>query len=818
MLRFTSIVATALELLFASISLHTVEAQAQGVVSDGTLNTRVTGNNSDFTIVEGTRSGVNLFHSFQEFSIPTNGHAIFNLTAQPSITSIFARVTGTNISNVNGVIQTIGGSNPSLFLMNPNGIVFGPQARLDIGGSFVGTTAQGIRFNGGELFDSSTPANALLNVQVPIGLQFGFRPAAIQVQGKGHGVTAPNTRSAYRRNPNLSELKVLPGRSLALVGGPIDMMGGVLVAPEGRIELGSVGDNAWVGLFGFGLDYSQVTDYAPIRLSERSLIDVSGQANGTIQIRSQDLTLNNGSILLAQNSGIGPKLELGAIRVNSSGTVLLEGGTRDRTIGSGIEVQTLGSREGATIDINARNLIVSDIARVSSLAFGTGSTGDIRIQASEGVSIESKVLNDPAQVAVILSLTSGPGNSGDIQIRTPLLRATNNAVISAATLGAGAAGNMDVESDRIELSRGGTIGSSSFVSGNAGTLNLNARQIELKEGGLISTNSLGSGNAGSIVIDASESLILTGSNTNIPSAVRSTVRSAPLILQQLFGAPANATGNGGSITIRSPQVLLNNQAQINVRNEGSGEGGNIDIQTERLVLDDRTSLVAATKVGTGGDIRLRSQIIALRRESSISVTAGSRGQGGTIDIDTDVLLGLENSDIVANAVLGTGGEIRIAADQIYGLQYRSQLTPENDITAISQFGLNGSVRIQDLRLNPNVEAIPLPIALPDSNRRISDRCNDRPTNRFIITGRGGLPKTPTWNLDSNRGWRDTRVLRSSLPIQVSAESSDEQMRSSLLEMSGWHRNSDGTIDLVAPGSNQSSKLNPMAFVSCSSTD
>ena len=196
-----------------------------------------------------------------------------------------------------------------------------------------------------------------------------------------------------------------------------------------------------------------------------------------------------------------------------------------------------------SIDINARNLVVSDIARVSSLAFGTGSTGDIRIQASEGVSIKSKVLNDPAQVAVILSLTNGSGNSGDIQIRTPLLRVADNAVVSAATLGRGRAGNVGVESDRIELSRGGTIGSSSFVSGNAGTLNLIARRIELKEGGLISTNSLGSGNAGSIVIDASEALILTGIYNNTPSAVRSTVRSAPLILQQLFGAPANATGN-----------------------------------------------------------------------------------------------------------------------------------------------------------------------------------------------------------------------------------------------------------------------------------
>jgi filamentous hemagglutinin family protein len=108
-------------------------AQAQSVSSDGTLNTIVTRSGNIFTITNGTAARTNLFHSFREFSIPTGDSATFDLINTPSISTIFSRVTGGIPSNIDGMIQTINHSNPvSLFLLNPSGILFGANARLNI--------------------------------------------------------------------------------------------------------------------------------------------------------------------------------------------------------------------------------------------------------------------------------------------------------------------------------------------------------------------------------------------------------------------------------------------------------------------------------------------------------------------------------------------------------------------------------------------------------------------------------------------------------------------------------------------------------------
>jgi large exoprotein involved in heme utilization and adhesion len=181
-----------------------------------------------------------------------------------------------------------------------------------------------------------------------------------------------------------------------------------------------------------------------------------------------------------------------------------------------------------------------------------------------------------------------------------------------------------------------------------------------------------------------------------------------------------------------------------------------------------------------------------------------------------ILLGLENSDIVANAFRGNGGQIRIKADQIYGLEYRSQLTPDNDITATSQFGSNGLVSIDDLRLERNAGLLPLPIALSDEKQRITDRCETNRRNRFIITGRGGLPKTPTWNLDSNRAWRDVRKIRVSTPEQPVPQPAPRASKSEMLiEASNWQKNGDGTIELVAPGAQ---KIAPLITANCGNSE
>src|SRR4028119_383803 len=153
----------------------------------------------------GATRGANLFHSFQEFNVGEGRGAYF---ANPTgIENILTRVTGNNTSNISGRLGVLGGAN--LFLLNPNGIVFGPNATLDIQGSFVASTANSFTFPDGSEFRATNPqAPPLLTISVPLGLQYGSNPGSVQVQG--------------------SNLQVNPGRTLALVGGNVSMDGGQL--------------------------------------------------------------------------------------------------------------------------------------------------------------------------------------------------------------------------------------------------------------------------------------------------------------------------------------------------------------------------------------------------------------------------------------------------------------------------------------------------------------------------------------------------------------------------------------------------------------
>ncbi|MGA9382656.1 MAG: filamentous hemagglutinin N-terminal domain-containing protein, partial [Phormidium sp.] len=175
------------------------------IIPDTTLpnNSIAIPSGNSIRIEGGTTSGGNLFHSFQDFSIPTGGEAFFNNAV--NIQNIFSRVTGKNISNIDGLIRTNGTSN--LFFINPNGIIFGPNAQLNIGGSFIASTANSIKFSDGNIFSATNPnTTPLLTVNVPIGLQFGSNsPGKIQVQS--------------------SNLAVQTGQTLALVGGDLTISG-----------------------------------------------------------------------------------------------------------------------------------------------------------------------------------------------------------------------------------------------------------------------------------------------------------------------------------------------------------------------------------------------------------------------------------------------------------------------------------------------------------------------------------------------------------------------------------------------------------------
>ncbi|MDY7005450.1 MAG: filamentous hemagglutinin N-terminal domain-containing protein [Cyanobacteriota bacterium] len=165
-----------------------------------TPNVNIKGIESD-RIDGGAQRGGNLFHSFQEFNVQ-RGRGVY-FSNPDGVANILTRITGSNTSNILGTLGVLGNAN--LFFINPNGIIFGPDAKLDIGGSFYGATADSILFENGFEFATSNPqAPPLLTVNVPMGLRLPENPGSIQVEGRGHNLSLdPDTSSYVRENRNV---------------------------------------------------------------------------------------------------------------------------------------------------------------------------------------------------------------------------------------------------------------------------------------------------------------------------------------------------------------------------------------------------------------------------------------------------------------------------------------------------------------------------------------------------------------------------------------------------------------------------------------
>ncbi len=221
----------------------------------------------------GATRGSSLFHSFGSFNIGEGRGAYF---ANPSgITNIFSRVTGGYPSNILGSLGVLGNAN--LFLINPKGIVFGPNARLDVRGSFLASTADSIVFNNGGEFSSANPQGSpLLTVNIPVGLRFRENPGAI--------VNSSSVTQVIEGRTLPVGLAVTPGQTLALVGGDIIFNNGFASAVSGNIQLSSVASPDLVSLnitpIGLGLDYRNVANFGKIELSGLSAVTASGPGEG----------------------------------------------------------------------------------------------------------------------------------------------------------------------------------------------------------------------------------------------------------------------------------------------------------------------------------------------------------------------------------------------------------------------------------------------------------------------------------------------------------------------------------------------------------
>src|SRR4028118_520274 len=335
-------------LLFRALLLLPSGAIAQ-IIPDNTLGPESsrtvpdTINNLPSDRIEGGATrGSSLFHSLREFNIGEGRGAYFG---NPSgITNIFTRVTGGNQSNILGTLGVLGKAN--LFLINPKGIVFGPNARLDVRGSFLASTADSIVFNNGVEFSSANPqAVPLLTVNIPVGLRFRENPGAI--------VNASSVTQVIEGTTLPVGLAVPPGQTLALVGGDVIFNNGFASAFSGNIQLGSVASPGGVSFnitpIGLGLDYTNVGNLGNIELSGLSAVTASGPGGGAIALRGGNVTLRDRSSLVSD---------------------------------------TFGSMDGRGINIEAARFSLLDRAFVGSTTSGSGAGGPIEIRTAENIELK----------------------------------------------------------------------------------------------------------------------------------------------------------------------------------------------------------------------------------------------------------------------------------------------------------------------------------------------------------------------------------------------------------------------------------------------
>lgn len=845
--------------LLLCVGLSTVlvcgQASAQ-VTSDRSTATNVIplpGNN--VVITGGRAEGSNLFHSFGSFSIPTGGSATFNLLGTRNVSTIFSRVTGGTVSNIDGrIFATLDGRTPapvSLFLINPSGVMFGANAQLIIGGSFVGTTASSIRFADGVEFAATNIAPPVLTMSAPVGLQFGQNPGAIQVEGAGHRLASSSPLSSNSpQNPvlfpylptsfSLSGLRVAPGRTLALVGGDVSLNGGIVAAAAGRVEIGSVG-SGFVGISpiaqGFQLNYAEVSSLRDVQMSQQSLVDSGwlvdqSRSAGAIQIQGNNIRLSGGSVVLSQNRGLLPG---GDVTVRAAERLELIGTNSTETISSSIVSETSGLGSNSPITVSARGLVLQNGSIIQSRSFSPAPGAAMNITATEflemsGISPQTRVFNSIATSTFFSSSAINPAappvrtaTAGNINVSTQRLSMRDGSTIAALSFGDASAGNIVVNADTTELNGIlretldliGVMPTSllgvSYRRGDSGTVELNTRTLNIQDGGTISTTNLGRGNSGSIRVNASESIQLSsrpGTFSNITSTIGGLGD-----FSRSFLSGGRPTGTAGDVTVNTPSLQMN-QAGIGVGNYGIGSAGTLTINADTIRLSNFGGISAQTFAGEGGNIEVNSRLLVMRDRSFITTDSGGAGDGGNIRISNPLIVASGNSDIVANAIAGRGGNIRITTQGIFGLAFRDlqnpQAVPTNDITASSGISANGTVEITAPGVDPNSGLVELSEEFIDSSQQIAAGCSSTADSRFVVTGRGGVPINPQQEVfHTPIVWSDLRDLDRSTPA-----TQPPNQPAPWIEASNWRLNpASGKVELIA-----AQPMQLMSIETCATSD
>ncbi|MGC9505830.1 filamentous hemagglutinin N-terminal domain-containing protein [Baaleninema sp.] len=782
------------------------ESSLAQIVPDDSLSnpSRVQVEGRTFHIEGGTQAQQNLFHSFDRFSVPTDTEARFEVDS--SIANVLTRVTGHQASYIDGLLGVNGTAN--LFFLNPNGMIFGENARLDLNGSFFATTADALEFADGTTWNVRGQNTPQLSISVPLGLQwFPNGSGSIAVRGSGVNFGVP-TNLPLTLPASRPGLQVAAGETLALLGGTVTLDRASLDAPGGRVEIAGIEvgrviiDSAEAGVS----TYDEVDTFADVSF-DQSLVTANGLRGGSVAVRGRNIALANGTTVVIQNFS---NSTAGAISIAASDRLELFGITPDGQRTTLLLNQTLSSGRGGDVRLSASRLALRDGVQVAAESFGSGLGGDVYIETTETVDVLGFASSNSQLFSNVSAAAYGSGNAGNLSLNTDRLYLADGGLLTSTTFGTGNGGTIRVRADR-EIDIVGVnpdqflpsaITISTLGEGNSGNLLLETDRLSVREGGQLSASTLVSGAAGRIEVRARESIEVVGIyRDTIPSTIDS---SAPILepsLQAFLGVLAIPTGSTGDVTLRTATLSVRDGGIVSVNAMGEGDAGALRVFADGLEMVGG-GLTASTKSGQGGSIVLEVEgSLQMHEASRIGVTAGGAGNGGNVAIAAETIVALDNSDIAANAVSGSGGNIDIATSGIFGAQFRDRPTSNSDITASSEFGLSGIVNIVTPNLSLPSGLLELTVRPLDPSRQVVSACI-ADENTFVVTGRGGIPEDPTQRLRTPTIWEDWRLTEiQSDNLHHERPKSDRAMSASssaiLVEANRWRRNAAGEVELFA---------------------
>ena len=669
--------------LFLCLMGVTLGANAQ-VVVDSSFGSGGALNGPNFQIPDnlGKTVGDNLFHSFTEFSLQTGQSAIF--TGPDSIQNILGRVTGSKVSEIDGLIKSeITGAN--LYLLNPKGFLFGENAKVDVDGAFTVSARESIKLGEEGSFNAVNPNQSVFVSAAPEA--FGFLGG-----NPGGNITFDGTKLHTIKKTGV----------IGVSAGGIDLKNGALLSNQDGASIRLEGTNIIIGS-GSGLSadtYNQdsggeiLLEGSKIKMEESRLssstyyggvegAEGEGGSGGNIRIKAEQLDVGKYGELLVETlgSGDGGTLRVEADRIKVSG----KGARLSGQSGYKYKSQEWKSHEKATgrggsIEIDAKTMEVSQRGEISVQTTGYGEGGSLDLKATEVLEVTG--------LRPKISANTYEAKGGSITMELGGLKITGaNASIESNTRGGGLGGSIKIEGEGalFEIGKGGLISANAEGSGEGGSVLMKGGGLALV-GGRIESNTEGSGSGGLIELRLTDSIEIEGIQSNRPD------REVLNGHEGVITSQSKAGGSGGKIKIEANKLLSRAGAAILADARGDGDGGSIEIKVGELDMDgsavghsswDGSFLfkdlpqIKATAVGSGkgGVIEIDSGKINLERGAIIAADTQAGGDAGSISINTEEMYLFGEHSRISSSVsgqagysksyaTGTGGSIDVKAKTI----------------------------------------------------------------------------------------------------------------------------------------------------------